>query len=102
MADAAIVDCSSGQITVRPLTSAEQAQRDQDAAVASARQQLETTLMANRQSLLAQAAAALQTNRDFLAIASPTNVQVRDQVQALTRQNTALIRLVASLLDATD
>lgn len=46
---------------------------------------------------------ALATNRAFLALAQPaTNAQALAQVQALTRQNIALIRLVADLLDGTE
>lgn len=41
------------------------------------------------------ALAAFRANRDYLAVASPTSAQVRDQVAALTRQMQALIRLAA-------
>lgn len=56
----------------------------------------------NRQALTDQAAAALATNRTFLALASPTNAQIAAQVKALTRQNNALVRLALGLLDGTD
>lgn len=57
---------------------------------------------ANRATLVDRAATALQANRDFLALASPTNAQTLAQVKALTRQNTALIRLALGRLDSTD
>jgi hypothetical protein len=53
---------------------------------------------ANRQTLQSRAEQALATNATFLAIASPTNAQTLAQVRALTRETTALIRL---LLDKT-
>jgi hypothetical protein len=45
---------------------------------------------------------ALDGNRTFLAIQSPTNAQVVAQVRALTRQNQGLIRLTLGLLDGVD
>lgn len=43
------------------------------------------------------AAAAIQTNTDFLAIASPTNAQTLAQVKALTQQNTRIIKRLIQL-----
>lgn len=45
---------------------------------------------------------ALDVDRSFLALTSPTNAQLAAQVNALTRQNVALIRLVIGALDGTD
>lgn len=47
-------------------------------------------------------AASLQGNSDFLALGTPTNAQMVQQVRALTRQNNRIIRLLAGLLDSTD
>lgn len=51
------------------------------------------TVVANAGALVAKARAALATNAAFLAIASPSNAQAVAQVQALTRQVNALIKL---------
>ena len=45
---------------------------------------------------------AMISNRDFLALSSPTNAQNAAQVKALTRQNNGIIRLLIGALDATD
>ena len=57
---------------------------------------------ANRESIKAQAKNALESNRDFLALQSPTNAQTLAQVKALTRQNIGVIRLLLNELDGTD
>jgi hypothetical protein len=44
---------------------------------------------------------ALDDNATFLAIGSPTNAQALAQIQALTRQVNAVIRLLARQLDST-
>lgn len=51
-------------------------------------------------SLMARAQRALDANATFLAIASPTAVQVRDQTILLTKEVDALIKLALNL--ATD
>lgn len=57
---------------------------------------------ANRAILTDRAATALDANRTFLALASPTNAQTLAQVKTLTRECTALIRLVLDRLDGTE
>lgn len=57
---------------------------------------------ANRATIEAQAATAIQANKTFLALASPSNAQIAAQVKALTRQNNGVIRLVLGQLDAAD
>lgn len=52
----------------------------------------ETT--ANRSTIEGKAAAALGVNDTFLALASPTNAQVLAQTKMLTRECSALIRLL--------
>lgn len=56
---------------------------------------------ANRGALTAKAQNALANNATFLGIASPTQAQAIAQVQALTRQVNALIRLALNALDST-
>lgn len=51
---------------------------------------------ANAQTLRDKAASALTTNATFLGRANPTTAQVTAQVQALTRQVDALIRLLVT------
>lgn len=60
------------------------------------------TSATNEAALLAKAKTALTNNATFLAIASPTNAQAVAQVQALTRQVNALIRLVGRNLLSTE
>lgn len=55
----------------------------------------------NRRALVAKARAALTANATYLAIASPTNAQNTAQIKALTRETSALIRLVVKALDTT-
>jgi len=56
----------------------------------------------NAQTLRARAAAALSANATYLARVTPTASENTAQVRLLTRENTALIRLVLNKLDATD
>ena len=63
------------------------------------------TRQANALALNAKANAALAANATFLALGAPTNPQVLAQVQLLTREVNALIRLALSgdaLLDTTN
>jgi len=59
------------------------------------------TPAANELSLRDKASQAVQANNTFLGIASPSNAQVVAQVQRLTRENTALIKLVLGAIDDT-
>lgn len=56
--------------------------------------------LANKDTMVAKAQAALAANTTFLAIASPTTAQTLTQVQRLTRENNAIIRLLLGLLDS--
>jgi hypothetical protein len=61
-----------------------------------------TPTEANRDAIRDRARSALATNATFLAITSPTNAQNATQIKALTRECSALIRLLLSLTDTTD
>jgi hypothetical protein len=61
-----------------------------------------TTRNPNRVAIEEQAAQALDVNRTFLALATPTNAQTLAQVKALSRQNVRVIRLLLNQLDGTD
>lgn len=56
------------------------------------------SVLGNQQALYAKAAQAFTNNQTYLAIATPSQVQVVAQVAALTRQVNALIRLITEQL----
>lgn len=56
----------------------------------------------NSEELRRRALAALQANRDYLAIGTPTQAQAVAQVAALTRQVNALIRFALQAFDGTE
>lgn len=102
MADVVELDAATGTITERDFTPDELAQRTLDQQAHAAAKAITDALDGNRTTLEQRAATALANNRDFLALTTPTNAQTLAQVKALTRQNTALIRLVLGALDSTD
>jgi len=56
-------------------------------------------IQVNTDTLHARCHQALSTNAAFLALASPTNAQTLAQVKVLTRECTALIRLLLNQVD---
>lgn len=58
-------------------------------------------VIANAQTLQGLAANALATNQTYLGLAPPTAAQVAAQVNVLTRECSALIRLLLGRLDST-
>lgn len=59
------------------------------------------TVYANRDELIGKAQAALAANSTFLAIASPTQAQAVAQVQRLTKECNAIIRVLLNAYDST-
>ena len=104
MPDVTEINATTGEVVSRPFTPAEVAQRTADAQAAATAKATTDTLVSNHATLNTQAQAALAQNRTAIA-ANPNAVtlaQVATQVQALSAQNNALIRLVLGLLDATN
>jgi hypothetical protein len=75
----------------RPYTAAENADADARA--------LAATRQANLQKIYTAMGNARTNNTTFLGIASPANAQVVAQVQALTRQNNGIMRVIYGLLN---
>lgn len=80
-------------IGTRPYTASENAAAD--AAV------LEDIANINRTTITDKTKIALEANATFLALTNPTNAQILAQTKMLTRECSALIRLVLNLLDST-
>jgi|ERR1700685_129773 len=87
-------DASGNVVSTRALSPAESAQ------VAPILSQV--TAAANLKTLNTAAKGALTANATFLSITAPTSAQFAAQVEALTKQNDALIRLVAKQLSGTN
>jgi hypothetical protein len=58
------------------------------------------SVIGNRAALQVKAIQALQSNIDYLAITTPSQVQVLTQVNRLTRQTSGIIRLLLNELDS--
>jgi hypothetical protein len=92
-----VVISDSPPTTAAAVASALQPIIDAEATLASASAAQAT----NRETLQARAQTALTANATFLALASPSNAQTLAQVQTLTKEANALIRLALGLLDST-
>lgn len=64
-----------------------------------AEEQKAETLRVNKLTIEERALKALDTNKAFLALTSPTNAQVVAQQKALTRQTSGIIRLLLNKLE---
>ena len=85
-------DSAGVQVEQRPYTEEENTRADAEAVTNTAER--------NREAIEAKAKAAITANNNFLALSSPTNAQTLAQVKVLTRENTALIRLVLGELNS--
>jgi hypothetical protein len=83
------------EASVETLTRAYATQENADADARTAA----ATRATNLQKIYAAMTNARANNTTFLGIASPTNAQVVAQVQALTRQNNGLMRVVYGILN---
>jgi hypothetical protein len=102
MPDIVIIDAQTGERTERDFTPEEIAQREADAIVHAAQRAALEVTETNRTTLTDRAAAALAVNRAYIANPAPTTAESIAQVKALTRQNTAVIRLLLGLLEEVD
>lgn len=106
MADRLTIDCSKRAAEQQPLsvplTSSEQAERDQMATAASADASTTAARQGNATTMRQRAEQALDANRTYLALGTPTAAQTTAQVRLLTQETTALVRLLLGLLDRTD
>jgi len=102
MADKFVVNATTGEMSAVPLSTEELAQLQEDESQAGERAAVDATRSANSSTLMSRAVTALTDNATFLDLATPTNAQVVNQVEALTRQCSALIRLQLRLLDAVE
>jgi hypothetical protein len=98
MPDVVEVNCETGQAQERPFT--QQERQAQDAALADS--QAQAARRAARDSIRGKAQAALAANVTYLALANPTNAQVVAQVNRVTRECTALIRLLLDAVESED
>jgi hypothetical protein len=100
VADRVEINCATGQATTVALSTDEQADFDQRLAAAPAAAAAQTARLANGATLQQRAQAALARNTAYLALVNPTLVDQAGQVALLTRECSALIRLLLGALDS--
>ncbi len=99
MADRWVIDPEHPEGHAVPMTAEEEARAAAERVQGKIDADADAARGATAATLRQQATAALDANAAFLALASPTAVQLRDQTVALTRECSALIRLLLGKLD---
>lgn len=102
MADVVEVDAATGTVTERDFTPDELVQRTADQQAHAAAKAVTDVLDGNRSTLTERATTALAGNRDFLALPSVSNAEAVAQIKDLTRQSSALIRLLLNAVEDVD
>ncbi len=95
------IDCGTGQAAPVPLTSDEQSDFDARVAAAPGVATALAAVMANQATLQQRAQGALADNVAYLGLATPNSGQVAAQVARLTKECSAIIRLLLNQLDST-
>lgn len=102
MADTVIVNASTGEQETRPLTAEEQAQRDQDAAVAEERAAAEQVTSTNETTINDRLDLALDAMRAHVERGTFTAAQRDAALLLVLRVCMGLVRLARRRLDAAD
>lgn len=103
MSDRLIIDASTREERRESLTAEEEAERRARAEQAEQDRQQAEQEESTRTTLEDRATAALQANREWLQReGAPTNAQTVRHIDLLTRECSALIRLLLRRLDADD
>ena len=100
MADGTTIDCRTGKATVAPLSPGDQADFDARQAAAPAIVAAQVAAATNLNTLQTHASGAISANLAYLTIVGPTPAQIAAQVALLTRESTALIRLLLAQFDS--
>lgn len=102
MPDRWVVDANHPEGHLVPMTPGEEAQLAADRQAGAAQHAEQTLNEGNAQTLRDKARQALDANAAFLAKPTPTQAETLAHVRTLTRESTALIRLLLGALDSTD
>lgn len=88
------IDLATGEEQITPFTAEEEAAADQRVAAGQAAAAADGLATSNTSTMQQLLRVARQTNRDYIALASPTAAQTTAEVKAMARQVNWLIRMV--------